>query len=111
MTLGCRAAASLRVDTGVVDHRIHASDCVDLICDAPGLGGAAEVADYDPSRTQRELGENLGPIRRSGVQHHFVAVIKERLRRRAAEPIRAAGDEDNSHQLPYRCVHLECSDH
>jgi hypothetical protein len=40
-----------------------------------------------------------------------VAVIKERLRRRAAEPIRAAGDEDNSHQLPYRCVHLECSDH
>jgi hypothetical protein len=39
MALGCRVAASLGVNGSVMDDRIHATDCVDLICDASDLGG------------------------------------------------------------------------
>jgi hypothetical protein len=37
-----------------------------------------------------------------GVQNHLVAVANKRLRRRAAQPVHAAGDEDECHQLLLR---------
>jgi len=33
------------------------------------------------------------------MQHHLVAAIEKRLRRRSAEPIRAAGDEHEGHSI------------
>src|SRR6516162_3647107 len=99
MALGRRAAASFGVDARVMDDRIHATHCVDLVCDASDLGGAAEIADDNPRGTRREFGDGRGAACRSGVQHHLMAVIKKRLRRRAAEPVRAASDEDDRHPL------------
>src|SRR6516162_8827056 len=99
MALGRRAAASFGVDARVMDDRIHATHCVDLVCDASDLGGAAEIADDNPRGTRREFGDGRGAARRSGVQHHLMAVIKKRLRRRAAEPVCAASNEDDRHPL------------
>jgi len=99
MAFGCRAAAALRVDTGVVDDRIHAPHRVDLFCDAPGLGGATEVSDDNPCRTRRERSDARCTIHRSRMQHHLVAVTKKRLRRRPPQAVRAARDEDNRHPL------------
>jgi hypothetical protein len=97
VTLRCRAAAPFRVHARIVDDRIHAADCVDLVCKAPGLGRAAKVAEDDPCRTGRELAYGRRAIPRSGMQRHFMAVIEKRLRRSAAEPVRTAGDEDERH--------------
>jgi hypothetical protein len=97
MALGRRAAASHRVDARVVDDCIHAPDRVDLIRDAPGFGGAAEIADHNPDGPRRVPGERRCAVRRSGVQHHLMAILKKRLRRRTAEPVRAARDEDDRH--------------
>ena len=63
------------------------------------LGGVAEIADHDADGTRSKLGDGLGTIRRSGVQHHLVAVMKKRLRRCPPEPVRAAGNEDDRHPL------------
>jgi hypothetical protein len=63
------------------------------------LGGAAEVSDCYPGDTRGELADGLGTIRRSGVQHDLMAVVKKRLRRCAAKPVRAARDENNRHSL------------
>src|SRR5215831_1620080 len=82
-----------------MDDRIHATDCVDLICDASDLGGAVQITDDNPRETRREFGDGRGAARRSGVQHHLMAVIKKRLRRRAAEPVRAASDKNDRHPL------------
>ena len=71
--LGRRAAASLRVDARVVDDCIHAPDRVDLIRDAPGFGGAAEIADHNPDGPRRKLCDRRGAVRGSGVQHHLMA--------------------------------------
>jgi hypothetical protein len=45
MALGRRVTATLAIDAGVVDDRIHAPDRVDLFGDAAGFGSAAEIAD------------------------------------------------------------------
>jgi hypothetical protein len=45
-----------------MDNCIHPPDCVDLICDAPGLRGAAEVADHDPGGTRRERGDGRSAV-------------------------------------------------
>jgi hypothetical protein len=52
-----------------MDDRIHAPDCVDLVCDASGFRGAGEIADHNPGGTRRELGDHRGALRRSGVQY------------------------------------------
>jgi hypothetical protein len=80
-----------------MDDRIHAPDCIDLICDAPGLRGAAEVADHNTGGPRRETSDGRSAIRRSGVQHHSMALVKKRPRGRAAQPVRAASDEDDRH--------------
>jgi hypothetical protein len=61
--------------------RIHATDRVDLIRNASWLGGAPEIADHNAGGTRSELADGLGTIRRSGVQHHLVTVMKKRLHR------------------------------
>jgi hypothetical protein len=41
MALGCRSAALLRIDAGVVDDCVHASNGINLVCDTPDFGGTA----------------------------------------------------------------------
>jgi hypothetical protein len=77
-----------------MDDRIHSPDRVDLICDAFGLGGAAEIADHNSCGARGELGDGRSAARRAGVQHHLMADIKKRLCRRPTGAIRAAGDKD-----------------
>ena len=48
-------------------------------------------------RARCELCEGRDAMGRTRVQHHSVTLIKERLRRRSAETVRAAGDEHPSH--------------
>ena len=51
MTVGRRTAASLSINTRVVDHGVHAPDRVDLFRDTAGFGGAAKIADHDAGGT------------------------------------------------------------
>src|SRR4051794_22709947 len=97
MTLGCRAAA-LSVRTGVMNDRIHALHSVDLLRNFTGLDCAAEVADDHARRTRRKICDCPGTLSRPRVQNHLMAFLHERLRRRAAEPFGAAGDENTSQE-------------
>jgi hypothetical protein len=82
-----------------VDDRVHPSDRVDLIRDALRLCCASEISGYQPRGTRGEPAECCGTISRTRVQYDAVTLIEERLCRRAAETIRAAGDEYDCHAL------------
>ena len=100
MPFRSRRPARHGVDAGIVDDRIHPADGIDLIRDRPGLDRTAEVADHDTSRARREIRERCGALLRAGMENDPVPLPDQGLRRRAAEPIRAAGDEDESHANP-----------
>jgi hypothetical protein len=77
MALGRRPAVSLGVDACVVDDGVHAPDRIDLVCDALGFGCAAEISDCNPCGTRREPSDGCSAVRRAGVQHHLMALMKE----------------------------------
>jgi hypothetical protein len=96
MPLGSRAAARRRVDAGIVDNRVHAADRIYLLCYAVDLGCAAQVTD-DPGGLGCEVGKRRGALGRSCMKDDLMAVIEKRPRRRATEPIGAAGDTNACH--------------
>src|SRR5690348_8298068 len=95
-------AVALRIDTGVVNDRIHAPDRVHLIRNALRLGAAAEIADRNSLGARGEISDRCGTIDRARVQHHAMALIKQGLCRCPAKPVRAAGDEDRCHAVLLR---------
>jgi hypothetical protein len=84
-----------------VDDGIHTSDRVDLIRDASRLNAALKVPDYNSCRPRRDFSELSSAMGRTRMQHHSVALIKKRLRRRPTETIRAASDEYDRHTCPF----------
>jgi hypothetical protein len=80
-----------------MDNRVHAADLINLLCDAVDLFRAAQVTDYDPGGLGCEAGKRRGALGRSCVEDDLMAVIEKRPRRRATEPIGAAGDKDARH--------------
>ncbi len=89
------------IDAGVVNDRIHAPERVDLICDILGLGGTSEITEPLSRQNAPRVGDGRSAARRPSVQHHPMAVIEKGLRRRAAEPVRAANNEDARHNTPF----------
>jgi hypothetical protein len=87
-----------------VDNRVHAADRIYLLCYAVDLGCAAQVTDYDPGGLGCEVGKRRGALGRSCMKDDLMAVIEKRPRRRATEPIGAAGDKNARHwsSLPSR---------
>jgi hypothetical protein len=81
-----------------MNDRIHALHFVDLLRNFAGLDCAAEVADDHAGRTRRKICDCPGTLSRPRVQNHLMALLHERLRRRAAEPFGAAGDENTSQE-------------
>jgi hypothetical protein len=61
------------------------------------LGCAAQVTDYDPGGLGCEVGKRRGALGRSCMKDDRMAVIEKRPRRRATEPIGAAGDKNARH--------------
>src|SRR6516165_8984015 len=97
MSLGCRIAALKAVDTGIVDDGVHAADAIDLICNAPSLDGATEIANDDACRPRRQVGDRLGSCQGACVKNDLMAVFNQCSCRCAAEPVRAAGNKDATH--------------
>jgi hypothetical protein len=94
-------------DAGIVDHRVHPADVVHLVRNRPGLGRAGEVADDDSRPPAGPVGERRGALPGPGMQDNVMALIHERGRGRAAEPVNGARDEDARHGtiLPRRPPH------
>jgi hypothetical protein len=83
-------------DTGVVDHRVHPAEVVHLRGELAGLLDVGQVPD-DGRRAPVEQGTHgREPVVVADVDDDLVALLEQRLRCRAAETVRGAGDEDAS---------------
>jgi hypothetical protein len=80
-----------------VDNRVHAADRIYLLCNAVDLDRAAQVTDCDPRSLGCEVGKRRGALGRSSMEDDLMALIEKRPRRRATEPIGAAGDKNARH--------------
>jgi hypothetical protein len=92
-----------------VDDGIHSPDRIDLVRDAPRLGTALQVPDYNAFRSRRQHSERCCAIGRPRVEHHPVTLVKERLRRRSAETVRTTRYENDRHLLSLNC-HVQPTD-
>ena len=62
MTLGSGAARCFAVDSRIVNDGIHAADRVDLLRDAAGLDGIAQIPNNDASSMRRQVIKRRGPL-------------------------------------------------
>jgi hypothetical protein len=86
-----------RIDAGIVDDRVHATERIDLRRDTARLGRAAQIADDDIDPFGRQISHRRCPIAAPGMQDKPVAILQELARRLTAKAVRAASDEDTRH--------------
>jgi hypothetical protein len=80
-----------------VDDGVHPPERVDLVCNASGFDGVAEIADDNTKRERRQIMNGGGALTRSRVQRNLVTLVDERPCRGAPQSVCAAGDEDATH--------------
>ena len=97
VTFGSRATVRYAVDPGVMDHRVHSTDPVNLFRNPVCLGSTAKIADHHSERSRRHIAEVIGTGPRARMQQNLVAILDEIPRCCIAEPICAAGDENTTH--------------
>jgi hypothetical protein len=78
MSLGRGTALGLLEDGRVVDDRVHRTDRVDLIGDAPRLASTRKIPDDDGGRALRQIVQPLGSGGVSRVKHDVMSSIKQR---------------------------------
>src|SRR4051812_22376018 len=98
VSLGRRGSARRGICAGVVDDCVHAADRIHLVCDTSRLEAAGKVADDDTGRAGSKIVDRRGALAGSRVQSDLMALVYERLRCGMAETVRAARDENASHQ-------------
>jgi hypothetical protein len=82
-----------------MDDGIHTPDRVHLIRNASRLGRTAQIANDYAGGTGRKVIQTSSAVNGSRVQHHSLTLIKECLRRRPAEAVRAACNEYDRHLI------------
>jgi hypothetical protein len=86
------------IDAGIVNDGVHATVCVDLLCEVVGLGRTAEISINDSQRSWSEICEGGDAILRARMQQDLVPLIEEGLRGSIAKPVCASGNEDATHR-------------
>ena len=81
-------------DAGVVDHRVHPPEAVDLAGDVARLLGVGQVPDDGRSAPVQEVAHGREPVPVAGVDDDLVPLLEQRLRGRPSETVCGAGDED-----------------
>jgi hypothetical protein len=90
-------ALGLKVDAGVVDHRVEAAGGVGLLGDLAGLRDAGKVADHHATGAGRGGAGVARPGGVAGVQHDLMAARDELAAGEQAEPLGGAGDQHAEH--------------
>ena len=83
-----------------MDDGIETAELIDLVGDGPRLRDARQVADDDVLlRAGNRLANFVSAHSASGVQHHFVPLLDQKLGGHLSEAVGGAGYEDMRHSV------------